>query len=282
MGLVPFCAGRPAKEILRDEADTELTDLASLRRGLDVIFARNAPLAIALKSPHAYGRTLKWRKREDSDAEEALKQYLADPENCSWDARLALGDWAWARCAELSIEYGLPFKLHTGYCAGVNNMHMEWIKPSNLCDLLMAYPNARFVLMHASWPYQDELIALTKHFTNVYTDLCWAWSMGPSIVADFIWRYLHSAPANKLFAFGGDTDYPVMSVGYALQARKWLAFALQMEIDEGWIDEKRALELAHMVMHDNQYAVFDIEGRRQALRSIAAAGGPLLADRVPE
>ncbi|MFC1462106.1 amidohydrolase family protein [Verrucomicrobiota bacterium] len=279
MGLSMFCRGEPDPAAFKRETDTELADLASYRRGLETIFERNASLAIALKSAHAYGRTLRWRKRSDADAEAALKQWLADPENCGWDARLALGDWAWARCAELSIEYNLPFKMHTGYNAGVNSMRMEWIDPSQTCDLFVEYPKARFVLMHASWPYQEQLIALTKHFTNVYADLCWAWSMGPATVAGFVRHYLHAAPANKLFAFGGDTDYAVMSVGYAMQARKWLAYALETEVREGWIDEKRALQLARMVMRENQYACFDIEGRRKALQAVTAAGGPFLDDR---
>jgi len=135
--------------------------------------------------------------------------------------------------------------------------------------------------MHASWPYQDELIALTKHFTNVYADLCWAWSMAPRTTAEFVRHYLHAAPANKLFAFGGDTSWPVMSVGYALQARKWIACALEAEICEGRLDEKHALEFARMIMHDNQYAFFDIEGRREALKAVATAGSPFLEEREP-
>jgi hypothetical protein len=135
--------------------------------------------------------------------------------------------------------------------------------------------------MHASFPYQDELVAMAKHFTNVYADLCWAWSMGPAIVADLVRHFLHAVPANKLFAFGGDTNWPVMTVGYACQARTWLARALAAEVTDGWIDEARAVELAEMMMRTNQYACFDIEGRRKALRDVVAAGGPFLEERPP-
>lgn len=105
--------------------------------------------------------------------------------------------------------------------------------------------------------------------------------MTPRTTAEFVRRYLHAAPANKLFAFGGDTGWPVMSVGYALQARKWLACALEAEVREGWLDEKHAIEYAERNMYANQHACFDIEGRRKALAAVTTAGGPFLEDHPP-
>ena len=33
--------------------------------------------------------------------------------------------------------------------------------------------------MHIAYPYSDELVALAKHYPNVYVDMCWAWSIDP-------------------------------------------------------------------------------------------------------
>ena len=51
-------------------------------------------------------------------------------------------------------------------------MPVERIRPGHLCALLMRYPKARFVLMHNAYPYSDELIAIAKHYPNVYIDMC--------------------------------------------------------------------------------------------------------------
>jgi hypothetical protein len=176
----------------------------------------------------------------------------------------------------LAVEYRLPFKIHTGYYAGHSRMPVDRIKPGHLCALLAHYPDARFVLMHIAYPYVDELVALAKHYRNVWVDLCWAWSIDPYSSMDFLRRFIHAVPANKLFAFGGDTFWPTTSVGYAIQARHYLTRALEAEIAAGDLTEREAMRLATHLMRTNQEECFDIVGTRaaiaQALRSTAAAG----------
>ena len=118
--------------------------------------------------------------------------------------------------------------------------------------------------MHIAYPYCDELVALAKHYHNVYPDLCWAWSIDPYSAADFVRRYLHAAPANKLFAFGGDTTWPTSSTAYAIQARRWLNRALQGEVEDGLMTESEAITVATRLMRSNQLACFDLEGTRAA------------------
>jgi predicted TIM-barrel fold metal-dependent hydrolase len=135
-----------------------------------------------------------------------------------------------------------------------------------LCELLKAYPKARFVLMHIAWPYDGEIVALAKHFPNVWVDMCWAWSINPRASAQFVRSYLHAAPANKLFGFGGDTGRPRASVAYAMQARRWLTQALEEEVRDGNLTEAQAVVFARKILQDNQRACFDLDGLRRRLR----------------
>ena len=137
-------------------------------------------------------------------------------------------------------------------------MKTEYVRPGLLAPLLARYPGTRFVLMHAGWPYSEELIALAKHFANVVGDCCWAWSMAPLSVRDFIRHWLHAAPANKLLTFGGDTGWPIASAAYAQQARTWLARALQAEVDEGLMGEAQAIAAAGRLMVGNAREVFGL------------------------
>lgn len=260
---VDFCNGTPDVQTLAQETGIEITNLATLKEAMAKTFALNAEVAIAVKSQHAYNRTLQWQERDDAEAERVLTSYLADPTGLSVTEKLCLGDWCWARGVELSIDHNLPFKIHTGYYAGHSRMPVERIKAGNLCSLLAHYPEARFVLMHIAYPYSDELVALAKHYPNVYADLCWAWSIDPYSSSLFVRRFIHAAPANKLFAYGGDTSWPTASVAYAAQARTWLTRALQAEIDEGLLAESEALALATRFMRDNQYACFNVDEKVQ-------------------
>ena len=94
-----FCNGQVNAEAIHSETGIEVKDLASLKNGIEAIFAKHAPCAIAVKSQHAYNRTLKWIERSDEDAANALNTVLTKPADqidepdafMSW--RLVLGTW---------------------------------------------------------------------------------------------------------------------------------------------------------------------------------------------
>ncbi|MEA3335081.1 MAG: amidohydrolase family protein [Chloroflexota bacterium] len=262
-----FCCGTPEIDLLQEEIGVEVVGLASLRQAMEIIFERFASTAIAVKAQHAYNRTLQWRERNDAEASRALSVYLQKGAEFSTEDSLCLGDWCWARGVELATDYDLPFKIHTGYYAHYGHMQTSYIQSGHLSDLLIKYPDPRFVLMHAAYPYSNELVALAKHFPNVYADLCWAWSIDPYSASDFLRRCIHAVPANKIFAFGGDTRWPGTVVGYAAQARICLTRALQAEIDDGFLSEDDAIALANRFMRDNQYDCFRLDEKRATMQT---------------
>jgi uncharacterized protein len=249
-------------------------DLSALRDLFASIFQTNAPTAIAIKSQHAYARTLAWTPRTDADAAAAFDKTRHDPKSVSMDERLCLSDWCLARGVELAIEHNLPIKIHTGYQAGADYMTPEWLHPNHLAGLIRQYPKARFVLMHMGWPNQHEMLALAKHFSNVWVDLCWAWQMTPRQTMAFVRDFLHAAPINKLLGFGGDTVRPHSSVAYAMQARKWITQTLQAEIDGGELTEPQAIAIATRILADNARDLFDVAAKRRAIADRLARTSP--------
>jgi uncharacterized protein len=266
-----FCGGTVDWEQLSAETGVTVRNLPTLRLAMEALFEKYGPTAIAVKAQHAYNRTLRWEERSDAEAERALQDLLNDPKGSEEATRLCLGDWCWARGVELAGEYNLPFKIHTGYYAGTGRMPVDRIRSGNLHALLSRYPKTRFVLMHIAYPYSHELIAMVKHYPNAWADLCWAWSIDPHSSAEFVQRFLHAAPINKLFAFGGDTRWPTSAYAYALQAREWLTKALEAEVADGSLHEWQAIDVATRLMRGNQLACFDLDGTRAAIRSAAAA-----------
>ena len=262
-----FVNGEPDLAQLTAETGVTVHNLATLRQAMEAVFAQNAAVAIAVKTQHAYDRTLHWQERSDAEAAQVLDAYLRNPESLSDADRLCLGDWSLARGVELAIEHDLPFKIHTGYYAGHSWMPVDYIKPGHLCSLLRHYRDARFVLMHIGYPYGDEMVSLAKHYPNVYVDFCWAWSIDPFSTGNFLRQCIHAAPSNKLFVFGGDTLWPGASLAYASQARRWFTRALQAEIADGLLSEAEAIALAQRFMRDNQYDCFRVaEKKRAAIR----------------
>lgn len=261
-----LCSGEIDVAQINHAVGIDVTDTESLREAMAAIFDKWAPCAIAVKSQHAYDRTLLWQERSDADANRALQRLLAGRE-ITPDDRLCLGDWCLSRGVELAMQHHRPFKLHTGYFCRTNRLILARVRPAHLCTLLIRYPDARFVLMHAGYPYTNEMLAVAKHFPNVYVDLCWAWSIDPPAASQFVRRLIHTVPTNKLFVFGGDTLWPNAAVAYARQARQWLNRALQAEIDAGELTEREAMTLASRFMHLNQKECFDLDGTRAAIHA---------------
>ncbi len=265
-----FCNGQIDPKSIHAEVGIDVINLTTLKSSMDALFAKHGPNAIAVKSQHAYNRTLNWVERSDEEASAALQNVLTkSSEETDVETRLCLGDWCWARGVELTIEHNLPFKIHTGYYAGNDRMPVSRIPAGNMCALFSRYLEAKFVLMHISYPYNDELVALAKHYRNIWVDFCWAWSIDPYSSRDFLRRCIHAVPSNKLFAFGGDTGWPTSAMAYAIQARNEIRRALEDEINDGYLTEKQAMVFADRIMNKNQYECFDIEGTRSNIAKAA-------------
>lgn len=226
-------------------------------RVIDRKFSTYGPRAVAVKCQCAYDRPLDLLEPDQPAAERAFAKFAAG-ESLSREERKPMEDFLFDVCVRKATEVGLPVKLHTGYLAGANYMPIRRVQQNaaDLCPLLLRHPDARFVLMHIGFPYQHELIALAKHYTNVNIDMCWAWIMSPRACVSFLKEYLLAAPANKLFTFGGDYIAVEPVYGHSRIARMGIAQALSELVQEGWIRLEEAKPLIERIMFRNAIELF--------------------------
>ena len=186
------------------------------------------------------------------------------------DERKALEDHLFWYAIEKATANNLPVKLHTGYYFYVNHMPLSQLMnnpgaASILCEKSL---KTRFVFMHICYPYYEQMIALAKHFTNAYIDMCWSWIINPVAAKDFLKKFLVTAPANKILTFGGDYVPVEPVLGHAVIARRGIAMALSELVDEGWIDIDEALRLTDTIMHENARKIFDLENKTRLLKEV--------------
>lgn len=224
---------------------------------LDWFFEKWGPHAVAAKNQSAYARRLNYQKVEREVAEPLFAR-LASGGHLNPHDQNTLQDFLFYYCVQKATEQGLPVKLHTGYYAGHGRMPLERLRQNagDLCNLIQDFPETTFVLMHIGYPYQDEFIALAKHYPNVTIDMCWAWIINPAACVRFVKEFLLAAPANKLFTFGGDYFSVENIYGHSRVARLGIAQALTELIESGWLREEETPEIVARIMHQNARETF--------------------------
>ena len=213
--------------------------------------------AVALKFVEAYHRTLRFEAVPRPRAEGLWRRARQGP----LDRRetLALSD---VLARHLFLEAGrlrLPVHLHTGL-GGSRRLRLREADPLALEDLLAdpAFDGTDFVLVHAGAPDPRPAAALAAFKPNVWLDLsALALDLPPAELALALRACLVLAPTRTLYgtdAFGGfqiplGAEVPHLALGEAL--RKALTEALASLVEDGTLDEARALALGRGVLRDN-------------------------------
>jgi predicted TIM-barrel fold metal-dependent hydrolase len=246
----------------------EVRDLSDWHRVIDWWFETYGPYAVAVKTQAAYSRNIDFAEVPPEEVEGVFKRTLnkdvVDPAD-----EKRLQDHLFWYCARRATEHALPVKVHTGYYAGDSKMPMGRLlgNADAASALCRTAPDTRFVFMHINYPFYEDLIAVAKHYTNCYVDMCWAWILSPVAANRFLMQYLVTAPANKVLTFGGDYVPVEPVVGHAALARRGITTALAQLVDEGWLDRDAALDLVDPIMRGNARALFDLERKTERLKT---------------
>jgi predicted TIM-barrel fold metal-dependent hydrolase len=269
LSIVGMFAG-PALEVYGRPAGVEVNSLSDWGRVMDWWFERYGRFAVAVKSQHAYSRDIDYQRVESGVAEPIFEKVLRKSPLTAEERRQLEDHLFWA-AVDRATEAGLPVKLHTGYYAGQNGMPLSRVSrnANSAAELCRSAPSARFVFMHICYPFYEDLLAVAKHYTNAYVDLCWAWIINPVAAKDFLKKCLVTVPANKVFTFGGDYIPVEPVVGHALLARRGIMLALAELVEEGWMELAAAEDLVEPLMRGNARATFGLEEKARVL-----AGAP--------
>jgi uncharacterized protein len=106
-------------------------------------------------------------------------------------------------------DHGLIALFHTGTSGigagqpGGQGIRIDYSHPLKLDPVAAAYPDLTIVAAHFGWPWQQDLLAMALHKTNVYIDIS-GWS--PRRIPDDMVRELGGRRLTGQFLWG--SDYP--------------------------------------------------------------------------
>ena len=263
IGTPPLVAGWGDRDLWQMGGVGEVKSIQDYHKVIDGIFARFAPKAVSTKNQMNYSRRLDYANVKADDIASVFERSLAGDQKLIPQENKAVQDHLFHYCIVKANEYKLPVKLHCGYYAGQNGMplHILRYNGGDMCDLLKLHRDTPYVFMHINYPYENELIAVCKHYTNAYADMCWAWIINPGAGVRFLKEFLMAAPANKILTFGGDYRMVEAVVGHAAIARHGIAQALAELVEEGWMPEGDVGYVARRIMVENARELFRIHDK---------------------
>ena len=211
---------------------------------------------VAMKFEAAYFRSLYFRDPPREKAETIYAKYHAGGVPSEEEYR-TFQDYIFRVLIDQAGKLKLPVHFHSAVGIG-DYFSLGNGNPLNLENVLRdpRYKNVKFVLIHGGYPYTLDMIWLTAA-KNVYTDSSlMGYYVYPSELKNILKQWISLFPERMMFASDAfpfnDAVGAEETFWLAVRsARTALAAALAELVAEGAFNEEKALELAHLYLHDN-------------------------------
>lgn len=239
--------------------------------------------AVAIKFEAAYLRSLDFgpipldQAQYQNEAQQIYSRYVRGGVPPAPDY-LKLQNYLMRYIAREAGRIGLPVHFHTGGGCGTYFM-LNGSNPALLDSLLndASLRKTTFVLLHGGAGPFTKYTAYMLMKPNVYADFSeQTWLISTRKLSEVIRDFLEWYPEKTLFGTDlypntPEIDWEEIGWQTTQSAREALAIALTGMIQDGEITRQRALELAHMVLHDNAAKLYGLPKlQNQNLTSDAA------------
>jgi hypothetical protein len=221
--------------------------------------------AVAIKYEAAYLRKLDFDEPERGTAYFTYERYMRGGEPQPPAFYKALQDFLFFYIAREAGRLGLAVHIHC--IEGAGGFYRQSGSNPLLLETAFNDPGLRktnFVVVHGGYPFTKEMGSLLSK-PNVYADFsAQTFFTFPRELSETLRNWLESYPDKVLFgtdafSFGPEVDWGEVAWLSNTTARQALALALTGMMNDGEIDRARALELAHMVLHDNAAKLYGLK-----------------------
>jgi hypothetical protein len=241
----------------------------------DCILAHKASGCIALKIPIAYDRGLDFREVTKEKAREAFSRLAAAaprkpdpregqtfPENVpvrsstkpvtgtALEDQKTFQDYLFFQICRIAAEADLPLQIHTGMGRGIRTNALQ------LQEAIKKFPETRFVLLHCSYPWIEDMSLLVTNYANVFPDLSWVPLISPRAATTLMHELIERSTADRI-SWGCDTWTPEESYGSLLALCHVLASTLAKKIMDGYFSSEDAFRYIDHLLSDNPHQLYE-------------------------
>ena len=235
---------------------------------------------VALKIPIAYDRGLDFEPVSDNLAQQAFVRLTAAsahqpqpvtrngderniPSNAPSNTVLlpnrtvdpddvkTFQDYLFFQICQMAADLDLPVQIHTGMGQG-RRTNAAWLQPA-----IRNFPGTRFVLLHCSYPWIQDISMLVDRYPNVYPDL----SMLPLISTQSGITMLHELIERGTFDrifWGCDTWTAEESYGALLAFRYVMSETLAGKVISGYFTRDDAKLIIEAILFKNPQRFYNL------------------------
>jgi predicted TIM-barrel fold metal-dependent hydrolase len=126
-----------------------------------------------------------------------------------------------------------------------------------LHEAIQKSPQTRFVLLHCSYPWTEDICMLVDKYVNVSPDLSMVPILSTRVGIALLHEMIERSTTERLF-WGCDTWTPEESFASLLAFRHVLATALAEKIAEGYFSYDDAILIIEQILFDNPNSFYKL------------------------
>ncbi|EGO28556.1 hypothetical protein SERLADRAFT_413409 [Serpula lacrymans var. lacrymans S7.9] len=166
-----------------------------------------------------------------------------------------LNDYLVRIVLDIAGKCNKPVQFHTGL--GDNDIRLTKSSPAHMQQIIEAFPQTTFILLHSSYPYTRDAGYLAAVYRNVYLDFG---EIFPFVSAEgqraVIRQVLELCPTNKIMWSTDGHWWPESYYLGTVQARLALFAVLSHSVLEGELSEAQAISVVKLALFENANRVY--------------------------
>jgi hypothetical protein len=153
-------------------------------------------------------------------------------------------DYLFFQFCNMAADLDLPIQIHTGTGQGLRT------NAAYLQVAIQSFPATRFVLLHCSYPWTQDIVWLVSKYPNVSPDLSWLPLLSTRSATTMLHELIERATFDRIF-WGCDTWTAEESFGALLAFRHVLALTLAEKVLAGYFTRADALLIINAILFTN-------------------------------
>lgn len=234
-------------------------EAADLKKSIQELFLRASSAGVAAVSA-AFAPQIDFEEGDRESADRILSLVLLGQKTNREDRR-ALRSFVMDTILAACLEHRMPLQLSIGMKRSADH----WISGYDTqmlamySELFARHPRVRFDVIVSNGMLADELTVISRAFGNVCASAFGPSLSFPTSLRSILRHRIETLPVTKANGFASESDNVEWAYARCKLLRRELAFALAGIVEEGYLSQSAAVDVARAYLFDNPVRIYHLE-----------------------